>query len=431
MIDDVTLNVSLAHYTVEQYLLGQDAPEATHFHIQLQDARIQVGQFCVTYLSFSDFETQVSQYCPGVETSTFKILETATRTPSLLSPNTPAMYAAKAIRKVRHGQHSSSNIDFARHLTMRKGGPSSVPLMNKYLFLSYVAENWLYHTRDFNFEVGEEESCPKHFLLLEALTFEKPLLFDFKPWEEIKSRNAQHIEPFGWGLFANHVPLIHAINRRTEYNVYLARATDAYIPSLYQRCLLTDSKFFPSEDLSFQNLMVSDDWKTWIYRNLTLGFRRKATGMTNIICLWGNHNVRLISSYLLFDSVRLGNLVAVKTLCTLSGWAMLDTPILAECEGFQCNPLEVAALRGFEEIMDLFRESGHTVSTSFNEWIKSQREIYHAIHSNHMSVVRCLVKAQSLEYSSGMVQTGTTPISYALDFLKMANAQQDCINPTN
>ncbi|TVY59373.1 hypothetical protein LCER1_G001100 [Lachnellula cervina] len=65
VIDDVTLNVSLAHYTVEQYLLGQDGPEATYFHIQLQDARIQVGQFCVTYLSFSDFETQVSQYCPG------------------------------------------------------------------------------------------------------------------------------------------------------------------------------------------------------------------------------------------------------------------------------------------------------------------------------------------------------------------------------
>lgn len=57
--DDDT--VRLAHHTVQQFLLKpptQDSIPA--FHFQLSQANIEAGEICIRYLSFSDFETQIT-----------------------------------------------------------------------------------------------------------------------------------------------------------------------------------------------------------------------------------------------------------------------------------------------------------------------------------------------------------------------------------
>src|SRR6266536_1465622 len=53
--------VRLAHYTVQQFLISRSLkPGGDILQFSLNDADRWVGEVCVAYLSFSDFETQLS-----------------------------------------------------------------------------------------------------------------------------------------------------------------------------------------------------------------------------------------------------------------------------------------------------------------------------------------------------------------------------------
>ena len=58
--------VRFAHHTVQQYLLSEDtrSPEFTR---SIKEAELFVGTMCLTYLSFSDFETQIEIRRPEVK----------------------------------------------------------------------------------------------------------------------------------------------------------------------------------------------------------------------------------------------------------------------------------------------------------------------------------------------------------------------------
>lgn len=57
--------VRFAHHTIQQHLLS-NMPDgsADYFHFRLDEADAWVGTLCVSYLCFSDFETQVTKLPP-------------------------------------------------------------------------------------------------------------------------------------------------------------------------------------------------------------------------------------------------------------------------------------------------------------------------------------------------------------------------------
>jgi hypothetical protein len=261
VIDDLTLNVAFAHYTVQQYLLGQDGPKSTHFGIQRQEAEIENGQLCFAYLSFSDFETQITQHSDTV-TPTLKVLESAVRNQSFLPPNSLAAYAAKALGKVHRRQESCSKIDFSRHVALHRGSPSSKSFMDKYVLLSYIARNWLHHTQEFT--VQEEDEVlrnQRHILLFDTVALDKNLLFDFKPWNNIKIDNTiAFVGAVGWALFTGHIPLLQAIDRhggyKSVYN-YLSMATDCYLIDIISNPLESlDAKLFRQRSCLSNNCYI-------------------------------------------------------------------------------------------------------------------------------------------------------------------------------
>ena len=60
--------VRFAHHTVRQYLLSEDAKHRrTSFVFSIKEAETFVGTMCLTYLSFSDFDTQIEVRQPEVK----------------------------------------------------------------------------------------------------------------------------------------------------------------------------------------------------------------------------------------------------------------------------------------------------------------------------------------------------------------------------
>ncbi|KAG9232010.1 hypothetical protein BJ875DRAFT_381667, partial [Amylocarpus encephaloides] len=58
VLDDTADTLQLAHYTVQQYLIRGNNANSSHFQFSLQGADDLLGEVCVAYLNFSDFETQ-------------------------------------------------------------------------------------------------------------------------------------------------------------------------------------------------------------------------------------------------------------------------------------------------------------------------------------------------------------------------------------
>jgi hypothetical protein len=150
LIDEDTDNVQLAHYSVQQYLLDQHRPSFSGLRISKEEADAKLGEVCLAYLGFSDFETQVTMHTDTV-TPSMAALEDIITTQSLLPLDSPAMPAVKVLRKIRGPSPLSTKIAFARHLPERdllKRDPE-LNFKEKYKLLSYIIDNWLWHTMDF------------------------------------------------------------------------------------------------------------------------------------------------------------------------------------------------------------------------------------------------------------------------------------------
>jgi hypothetical protein len=473
LIDEFTQNVQFAHYTVAQYLLGQEGFQSTSFHIERKDAEFQIGLTCVAYLSFSDFDTQLTQYANVVNPS-LKILEHAAKTQSLLPLNTPAGRVAKAVGKIRGRQQPPSDIDFARHATVHHNSLSSKPLFEKFLLLSYIAKNWLIHTHGFVYEDEDTTSFPhfprtvqypRHVSLFDTLAFDKKLLFDFRPWGELGKVSWEEsgkvlsrvggstfplVEVTGWGLFSNHVPLLQAINRRAVFCNFNNRVRDhvhiatlSYLEKVPERPPMSlDSKLFLTE-LSFQPITDRDGWELWLYRNLTHGFRHagldaegnllKCSFPNNVVAQESNAEyLTSMYSYLLVDSVRLGNVSAVRKICAYFN-SQPKAPIwfLSECHGSQCNPWEIAALKGFSDIMHLLKTVGCPILASFRKKVTDNRNLLLAVEAGDIDLVKCLVVALSdawLSQPRDEININGIPISRALKCLRMEQAQQEFVS---
>lgn len=144
IIDEVTQNVQLAHYTVQQYLLQDQSSTRSFFCNTLKEAHIQVGYICLAYLSFSDFEQQITRYHESGITPNLAVIESLVNNRTMIPSDVPGANAVKFLMRFRKGQNSSG-IDFARHVLNSSSAPEIVIRHEKYALLPYITENWLLH----------------------------------------------------------------------------------------------------------------------------------------------------------------------------------------------------------------------------------------------------------------------------------------------
>ena len=173
--------VRFAHHTVQQYLLTAPSIKSRqHFHmppfrvLPRCEAEAFVGQICITYLCFSDFETQIIRRAPTVQHGPLDIDKVGG---PIRIPN--ALGIGKAVTEIPYrfsgGKPTKARlaINYSRHLPRITRPQPQAPsdIMKKYRLLNYVVEYWIEHTKEL--ELGRK---------FWNLVMYKSLSCEFRPW---------------------------------------------------------------------------------------------------------------------------------------------------------------------------------------------------------------------------------------------------------
>ena len=180
LVRDEDRTVRFAHHTVQQYLLSAPiivTQEKTPFRVSsLPEAEGFVGQLCLTYLSFSDFETQIALRPQSVKFESLGVLKAGgpAKIPTILG-------IGKSLLDIPYrmlgGQPNTAplEIEYSKYLTPYKSAQPQAPsaLMEKHRLLEYIVEYWMDHTKDLG---------PPHDSKLRRLAMHQTLSFEFRPW---------------------------------------------------------------------------------------------------------------------------------------------------------------------------------------------------------------------------------------------------------
>ena len=213
-----------AHHTVQQFLIGLPSQDSVpDFHFDPGKADIEAGDICMTYLLFSDFETQIT-------------IQEPQRTGQL---PTPHGVISSIILKSGIGNSTSSisnywqyllpwrvkqptltlELDLSRYAGLKRTPPPDVK--SKYQLLSYAIENWLKHLS----MIDEDDGPWNKF---KYLATEKSTSFDIRPWGDPSASNRLPQGMFRWAIDAGHVGLLELLLQSSKINLqaYCRRLSD-------------------------------------------------------------------------------------------------------------------------------------------------------------------------------------------------------------
>lgn len=184
--------VRFAHHTVQQFLLSDPVgTQESNLQCTEREAELYVGEMSLTYLLFSDFDTQIQ-----VRPAESQHLDIPQVGPAYWISELLGVRASNLVQPLRLlglGSTSSSapDIDYAKYLRSASGVKDSAPspkIVDKYRLLGYVVENWVHHSERF-----EPSSLSSQ--KLQDLARYKILPFEFRPWGQ-----NEHYGPYGCGL---------------------------------------------------------------------------------------------------------------------------------------------------------------------------------------------------------------------------------------
>ena len=187
--------VRLAHHTVEKFFVEHKR--------DLLKTDAMLGEICLTYLSFSDFETQLS----SVENHDIFGAHSSRQTGFYLIPQllgiSNAVYNFIMRSYNRKSRHPLPEIDYAEFARRYRKEPLPNSLAQKYQLLDYVPANWIWHAKSF------DQKMPKCWSRFSQFVFHKSLPFDFRSWETRRGPSKlPYIATYLWALANNHTPLL-------------------------------------------------------------------------------------------------------------------------------------------------------------------------------------------------------------------------------
>lgn len=163
----------------------------------------------MTYLGFSDFETQVvpvrkEQDLFGSPTSRkadYHRIPQALGLGNIIYQFLFRLYNRN--NKSISSDASLPDINYAELMRRYQKKPLPVSLARKYCLLDYVTENWILHASRFDPNTIESWSRFREFV------FHKNLSFAFKPWDNLGGPSyLPHLSIYLWALENDHLPLL-------------------------------------------------------------------------------------------------------------------------------------------------------------------------------------------------------------------------------
>lgn len=167
--------VAFAHHTVQQYLCSMPSnhPFLVEDVLSLKHANHEIGQICLAYLSFSDFETQLIK----VATNPVELKKAE----QLVWSNVPlGKYIKRTLLGSSRSRETATNIPSEEH-TIRfplptRSQPSHI-MNRKYAMLDYIISTWVWHTA--HLTTGSE-----NWAKFQNVVTQRNLIFNFRPWKE-------------------------------------------------------------------------------------------------------------------------------------------------------------------------------------------------------------------------------------------------------
>ena len=188
--------VRLAHHTVGQFL-----KENKKTHSQT-DAKL--GQICLTYLGFSDFETQVVSVTKKEDIIKAHSSKQADlyRIPEVLGVGNGLSNFILGLFN-RNNKLSLPDVNYAELMRRYQRKPLPESLSQKYCLLDYVTAHWIWHA------YGFDPKMPECWSRFEEMVFFRALPFDFKPWNTWEGpSDLPHLAMYLWALENSHMPLL-------------------------------------------------------------------------------------------------------------------------------------------------------------------------------------------------------------------------------
>ncbi|PQE10853.1 nacht domain protein [Rutstroemia sp. NJR-2017a BBW] len=268
IVDEETEKVQLAHHTVEQYLLHSHTSKLAYFHTTKQEANREIGEVCAAYLCFSDFETQVTRH--NMITPNMVALQQVFNTQGVIPYSSAGVRHVAAVASViiaprKTGQHITSNIDFARHISKNR---HPTEFHGKYCLLPYTKEHWLSHVESFTKETRQTTAGR----LFRQLLFQKQFPFPHRPWDGFSlGESLLKCAIMGWAIAAGHLPILHellAADGGAAFE-YVARASHKFWKPLLNLggkvTLVKIPERTTSCCWSLNNMTSENDCLEWLY----------------------------------------------------------------------------------------------------------------------------------------------------------------------
>lgn len=209
LVFDEAGTVRLAHSTVRQYLLSEKQPDSKvvgltseeqtevlkNFDFKQEQAELEIGEDCVTYLSFSDFNTRSVR---TAETGDFTVPNIPPPLTALSALTSPFVNRFMKRPFSRSGQLKNT-IVVPRTKTVR-----TEPL--KYKLLEYAKTHWAIHTT----HMSNRSPVWENFKRL-ALTQNRS--WKLQPWiKDDFPDAAQYKSLFQWAIDHEHIPLLNLVD---------------------------------------------------------------------------------------------------------------------------------------------------------------------------------------------------------------------------
>lgn len=210
VILDEDSKVSFAHHTVQSFLESLDSSALySDFYLDIAAAHILAATFCVSYLSFDDFEAQlVSREKPTKHVQSTTWLSTGGLrfvTGALgLSDGWFTLPYRLLGGKPYHPPHP---IEITwRSMPRKPCAPQSLGV--KYRMLDYAIDNWLLHTKDLQTEDVDGTIIER----FRQLALERVMVFDHTKWAaELNPEGLPFYAVCQWATENNHLPLLRSL----------------------------------------------------------------------------------------------------------------------------------------------------------------------------------------------------------------------------
>ncbi|PQE21621.1 P-loop containing nucleoside triphosphate hydrolase protein [Rutstroemia sp. NJR-2017a WRK4] len=249
IVDEETEIVQLAHHT---------------------DANREIGEVCVAYLCFSDFELQVIR--PDMITPTMAVLQQAINSQSVIPNSSTRVRQVVAVASAmmaprKKDQRVATGINFARHISRKR--PRTQDFYGNYCLLAYLKEHWLWHVQSFTEEARETKAGR----LFKRLLFEKHFSFSHTPWDGFSlGDRLLKCAMLGWAISTGHLPLLRELAAadngaafeyvgRASHKFWKLRVANlsAVVP------LIKLPEEVPGCYLNLENMTSENDCLDWIY----------------------------------------------------------------------------------------------------------------------------------------------------------------------